>query len=633
MRKPFFGLLATTAIVFGACQGATSPSPSAAPSTAPQSSAPAASASGSGSPSASGSSAPSGSQDINALLYGANYNPAQGQTGGKVVVGEWQAPNQMNYYFSNAFANSEVYALVWRSGLVVSNDGHYIPDLFAQPLTFTDSVKQDSSGKGFTVHAVLKPNEKWSDGQPLTMDDFKFTWQRVNDPKQSGIATLGWEEIDKVDVSADKLSADFHFKEPYAGWIGTIGGNPPLPMHYLQSLDVKNDSKAFPLSADISKVPTSGAFKFDTASPDTIELSRNDNFIDGKACGGKACLDGVTFKSYPDNKDGEIAAFNAGEIDVALDLQTADYTAIQGVDPSIGKALILPAWEYEHLDLNQRGAGPGKGNTALQDPVVRKAIAQAIDKKAEYTTVFPGYPVPDVTPCQGAVPGQNYWALPADQAQCPTFDVNAANSALDQAGYTKGADGVRVDPKTNKPLEFTHCTSNTPVRKTSADFLAKSLQAIGIKLDVNTVDSTKVFFATWGDVSPDTKCSLFRGNYDTAEYAYVLSVDLFGNTYYSYHKDQIPTDANKGNGYNSLFLNDPDVNAAIDKMKSAINPQDQVQYSYQVQKIIDVDKQYEIVLYYRTSVRGQSARLQNFFPNPSTSSDLWNAQDWFVTGS
>lgn len=629
MRKPFFGLLASTAIVFAACQGATSPTPSAA-SAAPASSAPAASASGGASAAPSGSG---GQQDINALLYGANYNPAQGQPGGKVVVGEWQAPNQMNYYFSNAFANSEVYALVWRSGLVVSSDGHYIPDLFAKPLTFADSVKQDTSGKGFTVHAELKPNEKWSDGQPLTMDDYKFTWQRVNDKNQTGITTLGWEQIDKVDVSADKLSADFHFKEPFAGWIGTIGGNPPLPMHYMQDLDVKNDSKAFPLSADIGKVPTSGAFKFDTASPDTIELSRNDNFIDGKACGGKACLDGITFKTFPDNKDGEIAAFLSGDIDLALNLQTADYTAIQGVSADVGKALIAPAWEYEHLDLNQRGAGPGKGNTALQDPVVRKAIAQAIDKKTLYQTIFPGYPVPDQTPCQGAVPGQNYWALPQDQATCPTFDVNAANTALDQAGYTKGSDGIRIDPKTSKPLSFTHCTSNTPVRKTSGDFIAKSLQAIGIKLDVNTVDSTKVFFATWGDVSPDTKCALFRGNYDTAEYAYVLSFDLFGNTYYSYSSEQIPTDANKGNGYNSLFVKDPDVDAAINKMKTAINPQDQVQYSYQVQKAVDVDKVYEVVLYYRTAVRGVSTRLQNFFQNPSTSSDLWNAQDWFVTGS
>ncbi len=630
MRKPLLGLLASTAIVFGACQGATSPSPSA-PASAPAASTPA-SAPASGA--SESPSAPAGSQDINAILYGAKYSPAKGTPGGKVIIGEWQAPDQLNYYFSNAFANSEVMAMTLRAGLVVSADGHYIPDLFAKPLTFQDSIKKDDSGTGFTVHAELKPNEKWSDGQPLTMNDYKFTWQRVQDKDATGAATLGWENIDKVTVSADGLSADFHYPKPFGGWLGTIGGNPPLPEHYFKTRPVKDDNKAYPLSADIANAPTSGPFKYSTASADTIELVRNDNYADGQACdGGKACLDQITFKSYPDNKDGEIAAFKTGDVDLALDLQTADYAAIQSVDPNVGKAIQALGWEYEHLDFNQRGLGNGKGSKALQDPVVRKAIAQAIDKSALWKTVFPGSPEPETTACQSGVPDLNYWSLPKEQATCPTFDVNAANSALDAAGYTKGADGTRVDPKTNQPLVLEHCTSNTPVRKTSGDFIAKSLQAIGIKMQPNYVDSTKVFFATWGDVSPDTKCSLFRGNYDTAEYAYVLSFDLFGDYYYSYASEQIPTDANKGNGYNSLYLKDSDVDAAIDTLKNSLNPQDQLQAAYTIQKIVDVDKNYEVALYYRTQVRGVSTRLQNFFQNPGTSSDMWNAQDWFVTGS
>jgi peptide/nickel transport system substrate-binding protein len=631
VRKPLFVLLASAAVVFSACSGSSTTAPSASPAASP-------SAAASASASAAASASPSAAITVNDLLYGSKYAPAKGTPGGKVIIGDWQAPDQLNPYFTNAFANSEVFAMTMRTGLVVASDGHYIPDLFADPLTYDKSVTKDSSGTGFTVHAVLKPGEMWSDGQPLTMNDYKFTWQWVQDPAQTGITTLGWENIDKVDVSSDGLSADFHFKEAFGGWIGTIGGDWPLPEHYIKTIAVKDAGKlSYPLSSAIAKAPTSGAYKFVTASPDTIELARNDNYKDGKACdGGKACLDKVTFKAFPDNKDGEIAAFKAGEIDVAEDLQTADYTAIKDVDPSVGKALIQPAWEYEHLDFNQGAEmSPAQAakfpNPALQDPVVRKAIAQAIDKKALYQTIFPGYPVPGQKVCAPAVPGVNYWALPDDQANCPEFDVNAANAALDSAGYKKGSDGIRVDPKTSKPLAFEHCTSTAAVRKTSGEFLAKSLQAIGIKLNLNFVDSTAIFFASWGDVAADAKCSLWHGNYDTAEYAYVLSFDLFGNYYYSYHKDQIPSDANKGNGNNTLHVADADLTAAIDELKNDINPADQLEAVYKVQKIVEVDKNYEIPLYYRSAVRGYASNLQNFFQNGSTSSDMWNIQDWFVT--
>ena len=65
-------------------------------------------------------------------------------------------------------------------------------------------------------------------------------------------------------------------------------------------------------------------------------------------------LDEVTFNFYPDN-DGMMADFLAGDVDVALDLLRRDYDAIKGVDPSVGKAILEPAWQYEHLDMNQAG--------------------------------------------------------------------------------------------------------------------------------------------------------------------------------------------------------------------------------------------------------------------------------------
>jgi peptide/nickel transport system substrate-binding protein len=619
MRKCLFGLLASTALVFGACQGATSPSPSA--STAPPASAPASSAAASESPS------PSGSADITTLLYGANYQPEQGKTGGSVVIGEWQAANQLNYYFSNAFANSEVYAATTRSLLRVTADGHWQADLSADKITFDGNVTKDSSGTGFTVNAKLLPNLKWSDGEPLTMNDYKFTWSWVNDPKQTGITPGGWDKVDKVDVVSD-TEANFHFKEAFAGWLGTIGGNPVLPQHYLSKLDIKNANKSYPMSAAIAQVPVSGPFKYVTASPTAIELARNDNWAGpASACAPKACLDKVTYQFFPDNKAGMEAAFKNGDIDVALDLLQGDYDAIKDVDPSTGKAILNPGWSYEHLDMNQAGLGSGKGDPALKDIKVRQAMAMAIDQTALWHTIFPGAPDPAVQACTNATP-TNYWYLPGAETKCLKFDVAAANAALDSAGYTKNADGTR-NGKDGKPITFEHCTSNVPVRQTSAEFLKKAFQAIGITLNLNFVDSTAVLFAGWGDVSADTKCNLAHGNYDTSEFAYVLSFDLFGDYYYSYATEQIPTDKNKGNGYNYLRLSNPDMDAAIKVLQNAIDPKEQVDAALKIQDVY-IAQTPEIPLYFRNDVRGYSTKLHNFFYNPGTNSDMWNIEDWWV---
>ncbi len=381
------------------------------------------------------------------------------------------------------------------------------------------------------------------------------------DKGQIGLTTLGYELIDTFDVAADGLSADVHFKEAYAGWLGTIGGDGPAA-RALHEEHPDQGRAGQELPADGRHRQGARRAARSSTSPPAPTRSSSPGTTTGRPATTAPYLDAVTYKFYPDNKEGMIAAFLAGEIDVALDLVQADYDAIKGVDPSIGKALLEPAWLYEHLDMNQAGLGQGKGHPALKDLVVRQAIAQAIDKKALFATVFPGSPLPGQGRLHQRAPRRTTGSFPTRRAR--PFDVAAANAALDAAGYTTGADGIRVD-KSGNPLVFEHCTSTAGFRQLGGDFLAKSLQAIGIKLNLNFVDSTTILFAGWADVKADTKCNLAHGNYDTSEFAYVLTFDLFGDYYYSYATEQIPTDANKGNGYNYLRLSNPDMDAAIER--------------------------------------------------------------------
>ena len=88
-------------------------------------------------------------------------------------------------------------------------------------------------------------------------------------------------------------------------------------------------------------------------------------------------LAGLKFELF-DSKDGEIAAFKSGAVDLAFDMTQADYATIQGTDPTVGTAELQPAWQYEHLDLNN-DPNKARGN-GLWMPDVRKAIAMAVNK-------------------------------------------------------------------------------------------------------------------------------------------------------------------------------------------------------------------------------------------------------------
>ena len=123
----------------------------------------------------------------------------------------------------------------------------------------------------------------------------------------------------------------------------------------------------------------------------------------------------------------------------------------------VGKALDNPAWEYEHLDMNQAGLGQGKGHPALKDPIVRKAIEQALDKTPYYLTVFPGPPVPGHQPLHERHP-VNYWQLP--DAECPASMLRPpTRRSMARATRTPTAMGSARCPR-RLPLVFDHCTSS-----------------------------------------------------------------------------------------------------------------------------------------------------------------------------
>lgn len=608
MRNRTLAALAIIAIALSACTGATqSPSPTSSAS-APTSVAP------------SGSGSAGTSSSIDSKVFGTNYQPQPGKSGGTIVMGEWEAPDTLNPFYTTSFATFEAIQPSLRGLLTITSDGKYIPDLGASiPTLENGGVKID--GNTFTVTAKLKPNLKWSDGQPLTMNDLKYTWQWANDKNQVGCSTctIGFPDIDRIDVSSDGLTATIHFKDLYSGWLAWLT-TAILPQHYASTISVTDaPKKLLDLGPDVASVPWSGPFAISAASKSEIDYKPNPYWTGGVSTAHKPYLNSLKFEFFG-TKDGMIAAFKSGSIDLALDMTQADYPAIKGVDSTVGTGELTPAWQYEHLDLNN-DPNHSRGN-GLWDLNVRKAIAMAIDKPSMLSALFPGTQVQPA--CSPAPPGLWY----AKEETCPGYDPNGARQLLQQSGYAPDSSGFMA--KGGKEMNLELCTtSGNPTRLTELQKVSADLKAIGVKNYIKTADATSVVFAGWTDTTPTTDCSIYRGNYDIADFAYVITGSPYNDYYYTYSSQKWPEKGDHS-GSNDTRFSSPPMDQALAKLKTDVDLNAQLKDAQIVQDQYTAGIP-EIPLYYRSETTGVGASLGNW-PGyaPSAVGPTWNVEDWYV---
>src|SRR5947209_13540935 len=106
---------------------------------------------------------------------GTGTQSATPKKGGHVVEGNFSDVRTFNSMLSSDTASNQVIGLMFEGLLNYRKNGDLIPALAA------DLPKTSSDGLTYTFK--LRPNLKFSDGQPLTSDDVKFTYQLAYDPQ------------------------------------------------------------------------------------------------------------------------------------------------------------------------------------------------------------------------------------------------------------------------------------------------------------------------------------------------------------------------------------------------------------------------------------------------------------------
>lgn len=620
MRKRLWGLLATTAIVATACGTSQSPSPSAA-SQPP-----------SGSPPASGEPSPSAGEID---LFNTAYAPEEGTDGGTLIIGDYQEANQFNPFYVGQVTEANVQSTTFATLVVLTHDYKYAPDLATEvPTLDNGGVKvPGDGGDAMTVTWTLRDGLKWSDGEPLTCDDFVYTWEWVLDPDNAGVITSGYENVTDWECASDTEMV-LHYDAVYEGYI--TQNISPLPKHYLEDIPIADQVNGAGFRPDeVADLPTSGAFKFESVTPlQELRLARNENYTSWKT-GQPAKLDTLIFKWYADPA-ALIAGYRGGEVDVATDLQNSDLPQVEdlGTLESGGQVSAIQALLYEFLRPNwsafdeaddSLGTGGCSHNSAVtdrgdgcpaSDPAIREAIAFAVDKNEINERNLQG---------TAAVANVNIspeaWFY-AEQTPA-TFDPEQAKKVLEDAGWTDSdGDGVREKDGIKAKIEL--CTTTAQVRIDNLTLIASYLKDVGIEAVPNPVSAADIF-ADYTTSTRETPCVLARSNFDVAEHAFSSSIDPLGN-YFSYHSGQFRPD-----GANDAQVKNDDIDAALEAVRDNVDFAVIKDAMAEFQRVY-VEETVEIPLYYRKQVELVSPRVGNFFANPTQQGLTWNAVDWYVKG-
>lgn len=542
------------------------------------------------------SATPGGSPSPNASASAAPVR------GGTAIVAIWQEPSTLAPLYNNQTVSTVVDYGVVEGLATTTNEGKYVPQL-AKSVPDVANGGVTVTGDKMDVKWELLPDLKWSDGQPVTSADIKYTWQIwMKDPKTN--SRTGYSEIESIDTPND-LTAIVHFKSVYAPY-PLVFSDGIMPKHLLENEpDIsKTDYNRKPMGT--------GPFKItDFKAGDSITLERNPNY---RFAPDKPYLDKVIFRSVPSVQTA-MAQLKAGEVNAVWNL-----TADQAVDLEKVSGLVMqtvPGPTVERIELNtaenKEFTDPNSKNPVLGDIAVRKALLYATPKQQIIDKLFFG----KLT--QGTSPVSQGWAAYKEPQE--GYDPKKANDTLEAAGWKKGADGIRSKDGVRASISYTTTTGDA-TREKVQQVLVDEWKAIGIEVKIQNQPSSVLLSGSCTSKDPRK-----LGTFDLVQYASSPGIDPHTTVFTRYHSKNIPTQANCS-GQNYTRVKNADMDKAIEDAGATLDLEKRKASYAKALKILN--EQYVIIwLYDRADIDGRQDALRGWQPN-TWQRFTWNIQDWYL---
>ena len=327
------------------------------------------------------------------------------------------------------------------------------------------SVENDSK----VYHITLEDGLKWHDGQPLTAEDVKFTFEYVLTQSRTRFSAIG-KKVENIEVKNDK-EFTITLKETDVNFINnSLTDLRIIPKHIYE-----NEADATAVTSSVG----SGMYKLvEYKSGEYYKLEAMEDYFKGSPKVKNLNLPIMTDKSSI--QQGIISGQLAGSTTSVSAAVLDTFNNASGID-------ILKADGYAPTMLYFNCEREPFNNAKF-----RQAISLGIDMDTIIQQVALGHATKG-TP--------NFIREDLEEAEkglSYEYNVEKANQILDELGYhQKNSEGIRLDAN-GSPLHFSLLTySDSTNRVRAAELISAQLKEIGIDVEVTSMESTAVDDKVW----------------------------------------------------------------------------------------------------------------------------------------
>ena len=483
------------------------------------------------------------------------FTPTRRGGGGDLRILMWDGPTLLSPHFGRGLRDFTASRIFYEPLASPTVEGTYVPVLAEDiPTLRNGGLARD----GQWVIWKLKKGVQWHDGAPFTADDVVFNWEFATDPSTASSSKGDYDQVARID-KLDTHTVKVVFKKPQPFWpvVFTVDGL--VPRHVYSAAKGAGAREAVGM---IKPVGT-GPYRLVEFKPgDMIRAELNPTYH----VPNRPYFDRLEIKCGGDSVGAARAVLQTGEYDFAYYILVEEEMLRRIEQGGKGRVLAVPSSGVSHIQLNQSDPWrdvDGERSSAkaphpfLADPAVRSAIGLVVDRVSiqEHLIGRTG----QITP--------NFLNAPERYRSRNTaweFNVDRANQILDQAGWVRGADGVRVKDGRRLKMLFQGAT-NATVQKIQAVVKQGAARA-GIEIEVKAVPAS-VFFSADAN-NPDTNVRFLA---DLQTYTVFTGLDplLFMAQFTSW---EIPTKDNKWTGRNLTRFRNPDYDRFWRQAEAEMDP-------------------------------------------------------------